>query len=78
MTEKIYCQSCGKELNEGDPVLRLQYGKLHYNKRAGLKKQKSGSRPNRENDADDYVCVDCIKAGNVAIRQFYSLIVPID
>lgn len=59
MVNPVCCQACGKELHEGDFVVRLQYGKIGYCKHV---------RVTRKASTDDCFCKDCVKSGNVAVR----------
>jgi hypothetical protein len=58
---KVCCASCGKEIQNGENVVRLQYGPAYYVKHFGV----SGVPSKR----DDVFCTNCIKSGNVAIRS---------
>lgn len=55
------CQCCGKKLESGEPVVRVQYGAIYYCKHTGV------SGPARKRD--DYFCLDCQRSGDVAIRS---------
>jgi hypothetical protein len=50
------CQTCGKELLEGMPVVRIQRGTIHYCKHVGV---------SRKAATDDYFCEGC----QIAVRE---------
>jgi len=60
MKQSKMCQSCGKELQEGDQVVRVQYGEIYYCKHVGVSRKAS---------TDDYFCADCAANGHIAIRE---------
>jgi hypothetical protein len=59
-TIPAFCACCGRKLESGEPVVRVQYGPLYYCKHVGV----TGAPAKR----DDLFCQECHRSGNVAIR----------
>jgi hypothetical protein len=57
--QRKQCASCAKEIEQGEECVRIQRGKINYSQHVSM---------HRVAATDDYFCMDCVKAGNVAIR----------
>jgi predicted RNA-binding Zn-ribbon protein involved in translation (DUF1610 family) len=60
MLPRKLCQSCNKEIQDGETVVRVQYGKIGYAGHISLYRKAS---------TDDYFCEDCGRQGSIAIRK---------